>query len=246
MYKGKYITVVMPSYMSSKKRVADVAKRVPDFVDKFIAIDDKSPDNTYEILKRIKKIDKVLQHKKNRGYGGAQKTLYKEALKYRTDYAVMIHDDGQYLPEEMGALIDNAIRNKSDIVLGSRVLGGKMKEGGVPAYKYWGNRFLTEFENVCFGTNISEYHTGFRVFSRRALEKLAWEKFTDGYYIDTEDLFDAVERGMKITEEPISVDYRMNVTAANPFSYGLDIVGISLKFAAHRMKKPFTGKNYFS
>ena len=226
----------MPAY-NAETKIAGVIKRIPKIYDKFIVVDDKSPDNTLQVLKKIKPKTKsmiLIVHDQNRGYGGAQKTLFTESLKQNVDYAVLLHDDGQYLPEEMTKLLDAAIDKKADIILGSRILGGKMREGGVPFYKQFGNKFLTYLENLAFGTAISEFHTGYRVYSRKAMRAMKFDQLTDKYYFDSEVILQLLRKKVKIVEVPISVDYKENVTAANPFSYGLEILYLIFKHITKR------------
>lgn len=239
MFKGKSIAVAMPAY-NAEAKIISVIKRAPKVYDKFIVVDDKSTDATLQVLKEFKpKMKKMvlLTHKKNKMYGGAQKTLYMNALKYNVDYVVLLHDDGQYPPEEMTKLLDCAIRNNADVVLGSRVLGGRMKESGMPFYKRIGDRFLTALENMAFGTHISEFHTGYRVYSKKALKKINWRKLTNKYYFDSEVILEALKNKLKIIEVPISINYRENVTAANPFIYGLEILYLITKREKIGLKK---------
>ncbi len=235
VYNGKRIAVVMPAY-NAETKICGVIQRTPKIYDVYIVVEDKSKDGTLQVLKTINGIV-LIEHARNMGYGGAQKTLYREALKYNVDYAVLLHDDGQYLPEEMPKLLDNAIANNSDIVLGSRVLGGKMKDGKVPIYKYYGNIFLTLLENIAFGTSISEFHSGYRVYSKNAMKRINWDALTNKYYFDSDIILAALEKKLKITEEPISVHYWENITAANPFSYGLEILYLIGKHTIKRIKK---------
>ncbi len=236
MYKNKKIAVVMPAYNADFK-IESVINKTPKIYDKFIVVDDKSTDKTLSVLNRIKrKMPEMilLFHKKNQGYGGAQKTLYKEALKHKIDYVVLLHDDGQYDPKEMINLLDDAINQSSDVVLGSRILGGKMIEGSVPVYKILGNKFLTWLENVAFGTKITEFHTGYRVYSKRAIKSMKFENLTNKYYFDSQVILNLLDSKCKIVETPISVHYKENVTAANPFSYGLEIVYLIIKYILGR------------
>lgn len=235
MYEKKKIAVIMPAYNAASK-IAGVIEKTPKIFDWYIVVDDASTDGTLQVLEKIPGI-LLLKHGKNRGYGGAQKTLFKNAIECRADYAVLLHDDGQYRPEEMTVLLDAAISRNADVVLGSRVMGGKMKAGGVPAYKYYGNLFLTALENVAFGTKITEFHTGYRAYSRKALETMEFDKLTDKYYFDSEILLEAISKGLKIIEAPVSVNYRENITAANPFTYGLEIVYLILKYNCQNIKK---------
>ncbi|MBI4181427.1 MAG: glycosyltransferase family 2 protein [Candidatus Aenigmarchaeota archaeon] len=230
MYKGKRIAVCMPAYNGAEK-IAGVIARTPKIYDHFIVVDDGSTDATPEILKKIKGIT-VIRHPQNRGYGGAQKTMYREAVKRGADFAVMLHQDGQYSPADMPALLDAAIAEQADVVLGSRILSGKqaMLDGGVPAYKYYGNRFLTAVENAAFGTKIAEFHTGYRVYSRKAINAIDLDSLTEKYYFDSDIILEALKHHLKIAQVPISVHYYENVTAANPFSYGLEILFLVAKF----------------
>ena len=226
----------MPAY-NAETKILGVIRRIPKIYDKFIVVDDKSPDGTLHVLKKIKPKIKnmiLIVHEQNKGYGGAQKTLYAEALKQNVDYAVLLHDDGQYLPEEMTNLLNDAIDKKADILLGSRILGKKMIEGGIPFYKRLGNIFLTFLENLTFDTTVSEFHTGYRVYSKRAMKAMNFENLTDKYYFDSEVILQLLQKKMKIVEVPISVDYKENITAANPFTYGLEIVYLILKHITKR------------
>jgi len=240
MYKGKKIAVVMPAYNAVSK-IAGVISRTPKIFDWYIVVDDASTDGTLKVLEKTKGIV-LLRHKKNSGYGGAQKTLFKSALEHKADYAVLLHDDGQYDPKEMILLLDAGIKKGADIVLGSRVMGGKMREGGVPLYKYYGNRFLTALENLAFGTKITEFHTGYRAYSMKALKRMDFEKLTNKYYFDSEIILEAINKGLKIVETPISVNYGENITAANPFTYGLEIIYLILKYHYHNMRNLFGSK----
>jgi glycosyltransferase involved in cell wall biosynthesis len=232
VYKNKRIAVVMPAY-NAESKIAGVIARTPRIYEYFVVVDDKSTDGTLGVLEKTRGI-RLLKHAKNRGYGGAQKTLYKEALRLGVDYAVLLHDDGQYDPAEMTKLLDCAIERAADVVLGSRVLGGRMAEGGVPLYKYLGNRALTALENAFFGTSISEFHTGYRVYSRRALELIDWDALTDKYYFDSEVFVQVLAKRLRIAEVPISVHYKENITAANPVTYGMEIVYLLGSYALSR------------
>ncbi len=236
MYKNKKIAVVMPAYNCDFK-IESVIKKIPKIYDKFIAVDDKSTDKTLQVLEKIKKNTKdmvLIKHPANRGYGGAQKTLYKAALDEGIDYAVLLHQDGQYDPSEIPMLVDAAIKKDADVILGSRVLSGKMKEGEIPFYKIFGNKFLTALENLAFGTKITEFHTGYRVYSKNAMKWMPFDKLTDKYYFDSQVLLHLLDKKAKIAEVPISVNYKENVTSANPFSYGMEILYLIIKYKLKR------------
>ena len=234
MYKGKKIAVVMPVYNGGWK-TKEIILKTPKIYDVFIAVDDGSSDESYKVLQSVKNII-LLKHKENKGYGGAQKTLYREALKYNVDYAVLLHQDGQYSPNEIPLLLDKAIETGADIVLGSRVMSGKkaMLTGGVPKYKYYGNVFLTKLENIVFRTKISEFHTGFRAYSKNAMKSINFEELTDKYYFDSDVILEARRKKLKVAETPIGIYYHENLTYANPISYGFEIIYLILRYILKR------------
>lgn len=198
MLNGKKIVVVMPAYNAERtlRRVYDEIPR--DIVDDIVLTDDKSKDKTVDVARTLNL--KVFVHDKNKGYGGNQKTCYTEALKLGADVVVMLHPDYQYPPRlitAMAALITSGV---FDVVLGSRILGNKALQGGMPLYKYISNRLLTLAENNIIGEKLSEYHSGFRAFSREALLNLPILENSDDFIFDNQMLLQAFYFGCRVGE----------------------------------------------
>jgi glycosyltransferase involved in cell wall biosynthesis len=179
----------------------------------------------------------VLLHDKNKGYGGNQKTLYKEALKKNPDIIVMLHPDYQYDSKKIPDLIQPILNNQADIVLGSRMLGKGALEGGMPFYKYISNRFLTFCENKALGLNLSEYHTGLRAYSRDFLKKVDWQDNSDDFLFDAQILIKAAKLGLRIAEIPIETRYFKEASQVGFFAgikYGLGILWELVKIMFRR------------
>ncbi len=222
------VCIVIPAY-NAEDTLEQVFSRIPkEEYHRIIVVDDGSSDNTVEIARRHDV--ELIRHEYNRGYGGAQKSGYKRVLELGADVAVLLHADAQYAPEEMLSLIKASVDHKADVVLGSRVLGGRMIDGGMPLIRYIGNRLLTKIENLAFGTRISEFHTGYRVYTSRALEILNFEDYTDDYHFDSEILVEAKEKGLKITEVPISTTYAGEKSYLNPITYGIQILLLIIRY----------------
>lgn len=175
MINGKRVAVVMPAYNAERTLEATVGE-IPELVDIKILVDDRSSDRTVELARRVGLHTFV--HDKNYGYGRNQQTCYREALEAGADVIIMVHPDYQYTPLLITAMASMVAYDVYDVVLGSRILGGQTRQGGMPLYKYLANRFLTAFENLFLHAKLSEYHTGYRAFSRRVLSELPLlEKF---------------------------------------------------------------------
>ena len=178
--------VVMPAY-NAAKTLGSTFRDIPfDVVDEVILVDDASHDETVEIARRLH--IRYFLHNENRGYGGNQKTCYTEALKLNYDIIVMVHPDYQYSPKIIPALAGLVASGAYEVAIGSRILGGKAVQGGMPLYKYIANRILTLIQNLLLGAKLSEYHTGFRAFSRKALETLPLLENSDDFVFDNEML----------------------------------------------------------
>jgi glycosyltransferase involved in cell wall biosynthesis len=203
--------VIIPAY-NSEKTIKKVIKRIPvkslNEMSKVLVVNDGSLDKTESIVKELPKKFKikVINHKKNRGYGAAQKTGFKEALKENADAVVILHSDGQYPPEMIEEFI-KAIRDGYDIVGGSRKLGGNMFKQGMPLYKYIGNIILTNLLNYKFKQDLSCYHSGYKAYSKIALQKIDFNKLANYFYFDTEMLIEAKKNKLKIREIPIPTVY---------------------------------------
>lgn len=204
--KKPKVIVVMPAYNAEKtlsKTYKDTPKKL---VDKVILVDDGSHDKTVNIAKKLGITTFI--HPQNRGYGGNQKTCYTLALNYEADIIVMIHPDYQYDSKLTGELIRPIIQGRSDIMLGSRIRTRQEAiAGGMPLYKYIANRFLTMIENIALGQNLSEYHTGFRAFDKKVLNRLPFHKFSDDFVFDQQILISAIRSGFKVGEIPVPVRY---------------------------------------
>lgn len=221
----KEIIIVMPAYnaeLTLEKTYRDIPK---ELVSEIILCDDESKDRTVEIAKGLGLT--VLVHDKNKGYGGNQKTLYKEALTRKPDVIVMLHPDYQYDSKKIPDLIQPILNNQADIVLGSRMLGKGALEGGMPFYKYISNKFLTFCQNKALGLNLSEYHTGLRAYSSDFLKKVSWQDNSDDFLFDAQVLIKAARLGMRIEEIPIETRYFKEASQVGFFAgikYGLGIL----------------------
>lgn len=213
----------MPAYNAEKtlkKTYQDIPKGVAD---KIILVDDGSHDKTVNIAKLLH--IKTYVHPQNRGYGGNQKTCYTLALSEGADIVVMIHPDYQYDSTQLFNLISPIINGNFDVMLGSRIrTRGESLDGGMPLYKYIGNRFLTMLENVVLGQNLSEYHTGFRAFDKKVLKKVPFHKFSDDFVFDQQILISVIKRGFKVGEIPVPVRYfedSSSISFTRSVKYGL-------------------------
>lgn len=220
------VIVIMPAYNAAKtleKTYQDIPK---DIAEEIILVDDASADKTVKIAKQLG--IRVFLHPANLGYGGNQKTCYWEALKRKPDIVVMIHPDYQYDATLLRELIYPITKGRFDIMLGSRIRSREeVFKGGMPWWKYYGNRFLTILENIILGLNLSEYHTGFRAFSAKALRKIPYMRMSSDFVFDQQILISAVSNNFKIGEIPVPVRYFPEASSANfikSVKYGLEIL----------------------
>ncbi len=224
--KKQKIVVVMPAY-NAEKTLEKTYKDIPkECIDEVLIVDDDSFDKTVEIARKLKL--PVFVHDKNLGYGGNQKTCYSQAFMRNADIIVMIHPDYQYDATLTCYLIQPILEGRQDIMLGSRIRSrSEALAGGMPLYKYISNRFLTIIENIVLGLNLSEYHTGFRAFNRKVLEKLPLDSFSNDFIFDQEILISAHAAGFKIGEIAVPVRYFPEASSINFFrsaKYGLMII----------------------
>ena len=236
MKDGARVAVVMPAYNAAKTLEATYSGLRMDLVDDVILVDDVSHDDTVEIAERLGL--KVTVHLRNLGYGGNQKTCYIEALRSGAEYVVMVHPDNQYDSTLVPQMLQPLVDGEADIVLGSRLLSGTALSGGMPLWKFVANRFLTEVENVAFGLHLSEYHTGFRAYSRRLLETLPFLLNSDDFVFDQELLAQAVAHGFRVTEIPVPTRYFAEASSVNfrrSVTYGLNTLGTLWRYELHRM-----------
>ena len=222
--------MVLPAYNAAKTLEATF-REIPDVVDECILVDDHSSDDTAEVARRLGIIVEVHPH--NRGYGGNQKTCYAKALEHGADVVVMLHPDYQYTPLLVTPLAAMIAYGVYDCALGSRILGGGALRGGMPRYKYIANRFLTAFQNVMTGAKLSEYHTGFRAFSKELLAALPIEQNSDDFVFDNQFLAQAILRGARMGEISCPTKYFAEASSINfrrSSIYGLGVLKTSVEF----------------
>jgi glycosyltransferase involved in cell wall biosynthesis len=230
LINGKKIVVVLPAY-NAEKTLAATVNELPELVDERILVDDCSRDETVAMARRLNLLVEV--HECNRGYGGNQKTCYAKALQHGADVVVMIHPDYQYSPLLVTAMASMVAYGVYDLALGSRILGGGALSGGMPLYKYISNRFLTVAQNFLIGAHLSEYHTGYRAFSRELLEALPLECNSDDFVFDNQMLAQAVLFGARIGEISCPTKYFPEASSINlrrSSIYGLGVLKTSIQF----------------
>src|SRR5580700_6969894 len=235
MINGKRIAVVLPAYNAEKTLEATV-REVPDLVDVCILVDDHSSDRTIEVAKRLGL--QFFQHDRNYGYGRNQQTCYREALAAGADVVIMLHPDYQYTPLLVTAMASMVAYGVYDVVLGSRILGGQALHGGMPIWKYIANRFLTAFENFFLRVKLSEYHSGYRAFSRNVLLTLPLLENSDDFVFDNQMLAQCVHFGFRIGEVSCPTKYFEEASSINfrrSVQYGFGVVATTLQFALQKM-----------
>jgi len=228
---GKKIIVVMPAFNAVRTLRQTCAELPREIVDDVLVVDDHSSDATVELAKELHLTTFV--HNRNLGYGRNQKTCYREALRRGADIVVMLHADYQYSPRLVTAIASMIAYGEYDLVLGSRILGVGALRGGMPLYKYVSNRFLTFFQNIAFDHKISEYHTGYRAFSRDVLCKLPLEENSDDFIFDAEVLAQAIHLGYRLGEISCPARYFPEASSLNFFrsaKYGLLVLWVSTKY----------------
>jgi glycosyltransferase involved in cell wall biosynthesis len=231
------VIVVMPAYNAAKTLRITYDAIPKDDVDQVILVDDGSHDETLQVAKELKL--EVFVHARNFGYGGNQKTCYTEALKAEADIVVMLHPDYQYDPTLLPSLIAPIKVGEADVVLGSRLMEGNVVQQGMPWWKFLGNRFLTGLQNRILGQRLSEYHTGYRAFSRRVLEEVPFLLNSDNFVFDQEMLVQAIHLGFRIKEVPVPTRYFPEASSASfraSVIYGLSIVGLLVRYLFHRLE----------
>ncbi len=231
MLQGKKIIVVLPAYNAAKTLEKTYQEIPHDIVDEVILVDDFSRDDTVAQAKRLGIT--TFEHDRNKGYGGNQKNCYKEALKRNADIVVMLHPDYQYPPKAIMSMASLIAVGMFDVVLGSRILGRYALKGGMPYYKYFSNRVLTAFENLLISQKLSEYHTGYRAFSKEVLSKLPLTTYSDDFIFDNQMLAEILYEGFRVgevstpsiyTKESSSINFRRSMI------YGFGVLGVSFKY----------------
>jgi glycosyltransferase involved in cell wall biosynthesis len=259
MINGKRIAVVMPAYNAAKTLEVTVAE-MPEFVDVRILVDDHSHDETVALARKLGL--HVFAHDRNYGYGRNQQTCYREALTAGADVVIMLHPDYQYTPLLITAMASMVAYDVYDVVLGSRIIGGRALLGGMPLYKYISNRFLTAFENLFLRVKLSEYHTGYRAFSRKVLTELPLLENSDDFVFDNQMLAQCVYFGLRIGEVSCPTKYFDDASSINfrrSVKYGFGVLATTLQFALQRAgilhmarfsekgrKLEFAGESYYT
>lgn len=229
------IVVVMPAYNAVETLLQTYNQIPKDIVSEIILVDDASSDETAKLARELN--IPTLVHPENRGYGGNQRTCYTEALKRGADIVVMLHPDYQYDPLRIPEMILPIQEGKADLVLGSRLLGVDGRKHGMPAYKYFANRFLTFVENRVMGTHLSELHTGFRAYSRRLLTTIPYLRNSDDFVFDSQVLFQAVSLGFNIAEISVPCRYMpeaSSISFVRSARYGLATLKVAIQYSLHK------------
>lgn len=224
------------------KTIARIPKEVYDQVSEIFVIDDCSADNSYYAALGYKAefgVEKLTVHRneKNQGYGGNQKVGYQYALDRGLDIVALVHGDGQYAPEALPILLEPLVKGEADMVFGSRMSSrGAALKGGMPMYKYVGNRILTTIQNKLSGLNLSEYHSGYRLYSMEALSKIPFQSFTNTWHFDTQIILALAERGCRIVERPIPTYYGDEICHVNGIPYALNCIVTTSRFYRNRKR----------
>ncbi len=238
MYEGRKVVVVMPAY-NAEKTIEQTHQEVlgQGIVDLVIVVDDRSTDDTVSVAEQLP-CTIVHRHDHNRGYGGNQKSCYRLALREGGDIVVMVHPDYQYTPKLIPAMVSMISSGLYDCVLGSRIIGGQALRGGMPVWKYVANRFLTASQNLLMGAKLSEYHTGYRAFSREVLERLDLERNSDDFIFDNQMLTQIHWKSFQIGEVSCPTKYFPEASSINfrrSTRYGLGCLWNALLFRLARL-----------
>jgi glycosyltransferase involved in cell wall biosynthesis len=236
MVRNKKVAVVLPAY-NAEKTLRTTYREIPhDLVDDVILVDDASSDRTVAVAKELG--IHAIVHEKNVGYGGNQKTCYTAALARGADIIVMLHPDYQYTPKLISSMVYLLESDEFDVVLGSRILGGQAMSGGMPMYKYFSNRILTLLQNILLGAKLSEYHTGYRAFTRKVLESILWKKNSDDFVFDNQMLSQIIYRGLRVAEITCPAKYFPEASSINfvrSVTYGLGCLTTAVQFRLNKL-----------
>ena len=238
MFKNKKVIVVLPAYNAAKTLEKTYAEIPFDIVDDVVLVDDNSADDTIERAKRLG-IKNIIEHEKNKGYGGNQKSCYKKALDLGSDIIIMLHPDYQYTPQLIHAMVSIIGNNVYPVVFGSRILGNGALKGGMPLYKFIANRFLTLIQNILLNEKLSEYHTGYRSFSKEVLESVNFEACDDDFIFDNEMVSQIFFKGFQIAEITCPTKYFEEASSINfqrSMKYGLGCLRVSVVYRLAKWK----------
>lgn len=235
MIEGKKIVLVMPAYNAELTIAKTCAELPAGVVDEVLLVDDASGDATFQTARKLGL--RAIRHERNTGYGGNQKTCYDAALALGADVVIMLHPDYQYTPLLVEAMVSPIARGVFDCMLGSRILSKGALRGGMPLYKYVSNRALTLAQNLLCGEKLSEYHTGYRAYSRQVLESIDYRKNSDDFIFDNQFLAQILYCGFRVGEITCPTRYAQDsssISFRNSVRYGLGVLGVSLAQALHR------------
>jgi glycosyltransferase involved in cell wall biosynthesis len=238
MIRGKKVVVAMPAYNAEKTLEKTYSEIPRDVVDLVILVDDASQDGTVALAQKLA-IDIIIRHDKNMGYGGNQKTCYREALKNAAGIIIMLHPDYQYTPALIEPMAWLVASGTYDVALASRILGNDALRGGMPFYKYFANRALTLIENILLWQHLSEYHTGYRVYSRDVLESLPFTNNSNGFAFDNEFLAQAFYAGFRVGELSCPTKYFPDASSINfvdSVKYGIGVLGVGCLYRFHHWR----------
>lgn len=237
MIFNKKIVVVLPAY-NAESTLRQTYKEIPfDIIDDVILVDDNSPDNTVKVAKEIG-IKHIIKHDVNKGYGGNQKSCYNKALEIGGDIIIMLHPDYQYTPKLIHSMAYIIANDIYQVVLGSRILGKGALKGGMPMVKYISNRFLTFIQNIVMNKKMSEYHTGYRAFSRKILEEINYNINSDNFVFDNQMLSQILYAGYEIAEITCPTKYFKDASSINlkdSTIYALGVLGVSFKYFLNKI-----------
>jgi glycosyltransferase involved in cell wall biosynthesis len=235
MVRNKKVVVVLPAYNAEKTLVTTYREIPFDIVDEVILVDDASIDQTVTVAKSLN--IRTLVHAKNLGYGGNQKSCYRAALEGGADIVVMLHPDYQYTPKLIPAMVFLLLSGEYDVVLGSRILGGKAIQGGMPIYKYINNRLLTLIQNIMMGEKLSEYHTGYRAFTRKVLETISLYDNSNDFVFDNQMLSQILYAGFRVGEITCPAKYFPEASSINfsrSLQYGFGCLATAVRFRLNK------------
>jgi glycosyltransferase involved in cell wall biosynthesis len=244
MYKKNKVVVVLPAYNASKTLEITLNEIPMDIVDELILVDDASNDNTSEVAKKLG-VHHVIKHEKNKGYGGNQKSCYDKALEIGADIVVMVHPDYQYTPKLIEAMVSIVGNELYDVVLASRILGKGALKGGMPMYKYMSNRMLTLMQNFIINEKLSEYHTGYRAFSSKALRSIDYRLNSDDFVFDNQMIAQLFYKGFECAEVTCPTKYFEEASSINfkrSVIYGLGCLKTACEYRLNKLgilKTPF-------
>ena len=238
MLNGKKIGIVLPAYNAASTLEKTYLEIPFDIIDEVILVDDASKDNTSEIARKLG-IKHIIRHEQNKGYGGNQKSCYAKALELDMDIIIMLHPDYQYTPKLIHSISGIIAFEVYPVVLASRILGNGALKGGMPLYKYVANRFLTLSQNILMGQKLSEYHSGYRAFSKEVFSKIKIEKNSDDFVFDNQMLGQIFFAGYEIGEVTCPTKYFDEASSINfkrSVQYGLGVLGVSIKYRLAKWK----------